>query len=36
MFFMSMLRKYVPNPSHVVEYEPLQLPDDLTYELVLF
>ena len=27
-----MLRKYIPNPSHVVEYEPLKLRDDLTYE----
>ena len=27
-----MLRKYIPNPSHVVDYEPLKLRDDLTYE----
>lgn len=32
MFPFSMLRKYVPNPSHVIKYEPLQLREDLTYE----
>jgi hypothetical protein len=31
-FHVSMLRKYVPNPSHVIEYEPLELQEDLTYE----
>ena len=32
VFHVSMLRKYIPDPSHVVEYEPLKLRDDLTYE----
>jgi hypothetical protein len=27
-----MLRKYAPDPNHVVEYEPLPLREDLTYE----
>ena len=27
-----MLRKYIPEPSHVLSYEPLQLNQDLTYE----
>lgn len=30
-----MLRKYVPDPSHVIKYEPLQLQEDLTYEEIL-
>ena len=32
VFHVSMLRKYIPDPSHVVDYEPLKLRDDLTYE----
>ena len=32
VFHVSMLRKYIPNPSHVVDYKPLKLRDDLTYE----
>ena len=32
VFHVSMLRKYIPNPSHVVDYEPLKLRDDLTYD----
>ena len=31
-FHVSMLRKYILDPSHVVDYEPLKLRDDLTYE----
>ena len=27
-----MLRKYILDPSHVVDYEPLKLRDDFTYE----
>ena len=27
-----MLRKYIPDSSHVLSYEPLQLNQDLTYE----
>ncbi|XP_038985472.1 uncharacterized protein LOC120111701 [Phoenix dactylifera] len=32
IFHVSMLKKYVPDPSHVVAYEPLHLQEDLTYE----
>ncbi|OMO91869.1 reverse transcriptase [Corchorus capsularis] len=31
VFHVSMLRKYVPDPSHVVDYEPLEVREDLTY-----
>ena len=27
-----MLRPYIHDPSHVIQHEPLQLRDDLTYE----
>ena len=27
-----MLRKYIPDPSHILSYEPLQIRDDLSYE----
>ncbi|XP_038886776.1 uncharacterized protein LOC120076894 [Benincasa hispida] len=29
---ISMLRKYMTDPSHVVDFEPLQLNDNLSYE----
>ncbi|XP_017985257.1 PREDICTED: uncharacterized protein LOC108663880 [Theobroma cacao] len=32
VFHVSMLRKYNPDPSHVIQYETIQLKDDLTYE----
>ena len=32
VFHVSMLRKYVPDPSHVITHEPLMLRNDLTYE----
>ncbi|XP_038895840.1 uncharacterized protein LOC120084007 [Benincasa hispida] len=32
VFHVSMLRKYVTNPSNVVDFEPLQLNDNLSYE----
>ena len=32
VFHISMLRKYVSNPSHVLSYEPLQLKQDLRYD----
>ncbi|XP_056688567.1 uncharacterized protein [Spinacia oleracea] len=32
VFHVSMLRKYVPDPSHVISHEPLALRNDLTYE----
>lgn len=35
VFHVSILRKYIPNLSHVLNLEPLQLRDDLTYEEML-
>ncbi|XP_075499278.1 uncharacterized protein LOC142537666 [Primulina tabacum] len=32
VFHVSMLRKYLSNPSHVQKYEPLDLMPNLTYE----
>ena len=32
IFHVSSLRKYVYNPSHVVEIEPIQVDKNLTYE----
>ena len=32
VFHVSMLRKYILDLSHAVNYEPLQLQKDLTYE----
>ena len=29
---MSMLRKYIPDPSHVLREQPVQLKENLTYE----
>nr|XP_023892185.1 uncharacterized protein LOC112004183 [Quercus suber] len=34
VFHVSMLRKYIPDPSHVLKYEPLKVKDNLTYEEV--
>ncbi|XP_050267314.1 uncharacterized protein LOC126712144 [Quercus robur] len=34
VFHVSMLRRYIPNPSHVLNYEPLKIKDNLTYEEV--
>ena len=31
IFNVSMLRKYVIDPSHVVHYEPLQLNENMSY-----
>ncbi|KAA0060839.1 pol protein [Cucumis melo var. makuwa] len=31
MFHVSMLRKYVSDPSHVVDYEPLEIDENLSY-----
>ncbi|KAA0062237.1 pol protein [Cucumis melo var. makuwa] len=31
VFHVSMLRKYVPDLSHVVDYEPLEIDEDLSY-----
>ena len=30
-FYVSMLRKYITNPIHVIDYEQLQLNEDLSY-----
>ncbi|GKV13613.1 hypothetical protein SLEP1_g24604 [Rubroshorea leprosula] len=32
VFHVSLLRKYVPDPSHIINPEPIQLWDDLTYD----
>ncbi|XP_037494562.1 uncharacterized protein LOC119370451 [Jatropha curcas] len=32
VFHVSMLRKYVPDPSHVLEPQEIQVGEDLTYE----
>nr|CAD1835615.1 unnamed protein product [Ananas comosus var. bracteatus] len=32
IFHVSNLRKYFWNSSHVLEYEPVELHDDVTYE----
>ncbi|KAI3445216.1 hypothetical protein Pfo_001881, partial [Paulownia fortunei] len=32
VFHVSILRKYISNPSHVLSYEPLELTPDLAYE----
>ncbi|KAL6321907.1 hypothetical protein AAG906_035616 [Vitis piasezkii] len=34
VFHVSTLRKYIYDPSHVVELEPIQIYEDLTYEEV--
>ena len=32
VFHISMLRKYIPNPSHALEALEIELRDDLSYE----
>ncbi|PKI41878.1 hypothetical protein CRG98_037748 [Punica granatum] len=32
VFHVSMLCKYIPDPSHVLSYQPVELNEDLTYE----
>ncbi|XP_057962159.1 uncharacterized protein LOC131153730 [Malania oleifera] len=32
VFHVSVLRKYMPDPSHVLNYEPLEIGDALSYE----
>ena len=34
VFHESMLRKCIPDSSHVLSYEPLQIEEDLSYEEV--
>ncbi|RVW83186.1 Retrovirus-related Pol polyprotein from transposon RE2 [Vitis vinifera] len=36
VFHVSTLRKYIYDPSHVVELEPIQISEELTYEEVSF
>jgi len=31
VFHISQLRQYIPDPEHVISYEPLQLKENLTY-----
>jgi hypothetical protein len=33
VFHVSMLRKYMSNPSHVLEVHPIELRDDMIYEV---
>ena len=33
VFHVSMLRKYMADPSHVVDYEPLEIDENLSYVL---
>lgn len=35
IFHVSMLRNYMHNPSHVLEFEPVQVKDDLSYDETL-
>ncbi|KAL5552654.1 hypothetical protein UlMin_040055 [Ulmus minor] len=32
VFHVSMLKKYVPYPSHILEHEPIEVQEDLTYQ----
>ena len=32
VFHISNLRKYIPNSKHVIEYKPLQIQENLSYE----
>ena len=27
-----MLRKYIANPSHILDYQPIQISNDMSYE----
>ena len=31
VFHVSQLRRYIPDPGHVISYQPLQLRENLTY-----
>ena len=35
VFHISMLRKYVPHPSHVLQTQEIEVDKDLSYEEVL-
>ena len=32
VFHVSMLKKYISDPSHVLDQEPIEVHEDLTYE----
>ncbi|KAJ0969688.1 hypothetical protein J5N97_022565 [Dioscorea zingiberensis] len=32
VFHISMLRRYVPDPSHVIQYVPMEIHENMTYE----
>ena len=32
LFYVSMLRKYIMDPMHVINYKPLEIEEDLSYE----
>lgn len=32
IFHISILRKYIHDPSYILEYEPLQVHEDLSYK----
>ena len=32
VFHVSMLRKYVADPTHIVDYKPLQINENLSYD----
>ena len=33
VFHVSMLKKYIPDPSHILEVPPVELEEDLTFEV---
>jgi len=33
VFHVSMLRKYIGDPSHILDFNTVQLDDDLTYDV---
>ena len=35
IFHVSMLKKYVPHPSHILETPPIDLEEDLSFEVQL-
>ena len=32
VFHVSSLRKYIPDPSHILDFQPIQIQEDLTYD----
>ena len=32
VFHVSVLRKYIADPSHVLDYQPIQITEDMSYE----